>query len=1251
MKLTIFLICIGISIQCAFSQNVNEFISIPSPSVSSLCKSGEVPVSLFNGATNIQIPIYTLKEKDITIPIFLSYDATGVKPESYPGWVGMNWSLNAGGVITRIVKGFPDDAFWTKITKVGNTFLPIEYFYCGFAHNLGKTSSASWNSKSFIENLVLANGNNGYYSQKIDTEPDEFIFNFNGHSGKFYLNENTTLYSTGKRNYFKNLIVIGEPSIKVDMVTEFFDDTYAPFTIINYLNFLSADVAFLDAHIVGFKITDSDGTEYYYGYYDDDLPSETSSPGIDYSWDFFAKSTTDLTADSWHLRKIISPNGEVVNLNYVNKEHIASFINETSIAKKAGNPPKGHWYDFILSKVGAGSYSYSSGMHGRLMLTSYLSSITSNNANIAFSITPSIQKTYNYASVIDNLSQRTTSKSGEYSTDFIANEYGVYYETEKYHCGYFESRQNLWPLEGEDFQGYSYVYRYDDGSIEYIGFQNLKWYKLDKITISTNNEVLKEFSLNYSSNSNDRLRLLSVQESDKYGNTLPAYNFEYEDYSDYTYTGYNSNWYTDCTQKLPAYNSNSTDHWGYFNGADIERNNPSNSKKYLYSLDISLDNVQNITTGYKNFRDPEEKYLYAGILNKITYPTGGYTEFRYEPHKYSKSIIRQSNGSFAIQNEATEMLTGGLRIKKIENFDQNKNLLTSKNYTYSVGILNGQIKYFWDAYNLDICNYDVHDKEMKKSGDVYTAKRFVSHTVLPVSTNSVGAHIGYNKVTEAISGGAGGYTEYYFRNHEQVLDECFVATINNNTELEYTPFNSKWFQRGLLRIKIMYDASGKIIQKDSLIYSENANLAGAYIKAISTQRVPIFEDSYSMDGTAYKIYTYPYSLSRKEVYNYDSNGQNPVLQTTDFSYNSYNQTSQIKQIKSDASELKTNFIYPSDISLSAYYTYCNTQMDNIQKAYDIWVSHCNTDPNTRLNCIMGWWTQYPSVCHDASGDFLRDACLTNYQATHVLDAEASAIQTMIQKNMINTPIQKTTQVNSTTIAAEYYKFLSQNNLIVSKVSYGTELSTPVSTFANPYVTNTGALVKSNLLVDKVYYDKYDNRGNIEQLHKKDDANTSYIWGYNNTFLIAKAINAARTDIFYTGFEDAEGNSTNDDSHTGHKSRTNGYSKSLTGLSNGTYCLSYWEKISNVWSLKILDNLLVTTGTYPISITGQVDDVRFHPKSALMTTSTWDPLKGITSTTDENGRTTYYQYDNFGRLQTILDNELKLLKQMTYHYKQ
>ncbi|OJJ15560.1 hypothetical protein BKI52_37380 [marine bacterium AO1-C] len=77
----------------------------PSPNAASLEKFADIPVSLYTGIPNISVPVATLQSRSLSVPVSLSYHYTGLKPNETPSWVGLGWSLNAGGVITRTVRG------------------------------------------------------------------------------------------------------------------------------------------------------------------------------------------------------------------------------------------------------------------------------------------------------------------------------------------------------------------------------------------------------------------------------------------------------------------------------------------------------------------------------------------------------------------------------------------------------------------------------------------------------------------------------------------------------------------------------------------------------------------------------------------------------------------------------------------------------------------------------------------------------------------------------------------------------------------------------------------------------------------------------------------------------------------------------------------------------------------------------------------------------------------------------------------
>ena len=95
----------------------------PTPTAAGIVRFGDVPVSPFTGLPSISIPLYSFNVVGLELPLRLDYDASGVQMNVLPGWVGHNWSLAAGGVITRTVNDIPDEF-------ICPSHVPRGRFYC-----------------------------------------------------------------------------------------------------------------------------------------------------------------------------------------------------------------------------------------------------------------------------------------------------------------------------------------------------------------------------------------------------------------------------------------------------------------------------------------------------------------------------------------------------------------------------------------------------------------------------------------------------------------------------------------------------------------------------------------------------------------------------------------------------------------------------------------------------------------------------------------------------------------------------------------------------------------------------------------------------------------------------------------------------------------------------------------------------------------------------------------------------------------
>ena len=136
-------------------------VSLPSvsPTALSYGKYADIPVNKFNGTSNITVPISTVTDGPLSLPIYLQYHTAGLRPQSNASYVGLGWNLNMGGIISRVVRGKPDDD-----KQYG-------YYYKGGELRYPTTR-----------------GNDRYWN--YDSEPDIYTYALPSGYGKFYFTSN-----------------------------------------------------------------------------------------------------------------------------------------------------------------------------------------------------------------------------------------------------------------------------------------------------------------------------------------------------------------------------------------------------------------------------------------------------------------------------------------------------------------------------------------------------------------------------------------------------------------------------------------------------------------------------------------------------------------------------------------------------------------------------------------------------------------------------------------------------------------------------------------------------------------------------------------------------------------------------------------------------------------------------------------------------------------------------------------------------
>lgn len=171
--------------------------------------------------------------------------------------------------------------------------------------------------------------------------------------------------------------------------------------------------------------------------------------------------------------------------------------------------------------------------------------------------------------------------------------------------------------------------------------------------------------------------------------------------------------------------------------------------------------------------------------------------------------------------------------------------------------------------------------------------------------------------------------------------------------------------------------------------------------------------------------------------------------------------------------------------------------------------------------------------------------------------------------------------------------------------------------------------------------------------QRDGIQRVLLWDQEQEELTAEVIGAKFHEVFFTSFEhgDREGDSAEGDSHTGKKSFNGSFGYDLIGLDPArTYLLSWFEKdAKGIWQGRYQQIVPDHLGKYSIRLSGQLDDIRFHPTGAQMYSYTTEPLVGITSEMDPSLRCTFYEYDSAGRLITVRDADKNILSATSYQY--
>jgi hypothetical protein len=897
-----------------------------------------------------------------------------------------------------------------------------------------------------------------------------------------------------------------------------------------------------------FTITDGNGNIFVFG---------GNSNSIEFNRNDYLNNPVNAQATSWYLTQIITSKGEKIDFSYQRLAPSATVYGSMNCYKAVLGTNTYSKYDLeTLSGV----------PHDPI----YLQQISYRNLLIQFSYSQQNIKYYPTNSLSYD------SRTGVAGTDV----YNI-----------IHSQQAKYP------------------SIEIDGTAaNPKDYELDSLRISYG-AYTRRFTFEYYTTGSNRLFLKYLKEGPITRQLVHQFD-------------YNGTWFSDTCIQDPYRKlaegilTTKVDHWGYYTGKlpfQID-NLPTSGgiyqirgsgSPYYYPSD-------NFISYYYNNRQPIFDSLKIGSLSKVTYPTGGYTEFIYEAHDYSSQIDFNDNIAKFFGNNLT---AGGLRIKEIRSYSGGNAPLVIKKYKYvsdngySSGVLNSS----------GILYKDSLIATTNPGGQTFIYKYLFDNNQFPLQ-NTNGNHITYSRVDEINADN--GKTIYRYTNHDNghhdLQPTVFISATAN--AVYYRALNSRNFHRGKLFKQEIYDSLSNLLSKDTTSYIDDdyqtSNYVGVraynmkgkdikmmnFIKNQGSLLSSVFKDAHIWvpNISPYVFYVHDYPMVQKTTTTYS--GSNTLSTTETFAYNATNNKISKDSIKnlSDGSTKIDSYNYPNDFSSgNSFYT------------------------------------------------------------------------GMVTDNVINPVIQKTTT--------------NQSNKVLSVLKDSlTKTTLPLT---NLYLLNERKIYQVSTDVTKMTVLKYDSVGNPLWALGADGIPVCYQWDYSFQYPTVVVKNANDSDYAYTSFEaEAAGNwgygmnavTINQGSTTGKKAYD-----LVGGMWNNNldpskkYILSFWAK-SGTPGVNINyqgggSNIILYDGMPPKKTIGDwsyfelsvenaigvgiwkwghiaytyVDEVRLYPNTALMTSYTYDPLIGMTSQCDANNRINYYEYDVFGKLVLIRDQDKNVIKTIDY----
>ena len=584
--------------------------------------------------------------------------------------------------------------------------------------------------------------------------------------------------------------------------------------------------------------------------------------------------------------------------------------------------------------------------------------------------------------------------------------------------------------------------------------------------------------------------------------------------------------------------------------------------------------------------------------------------------------------------------TGGLRLGTLQNWDPVANITQTRTFDYGFGGYRVWKNPYYAKFTISIA--------------IDALFGTINNSSLAISSTSIGGlgpasmPVAYQKVTEWLGTPSSNIGR---------IETNFIPAIDLDASLK--PQESKHSTRILVDFENYYDEDNQLVRAIDNNYN-----AKTLSTIIGFNAEPVVQYSNGMPALSdyeyrnnfnyinFRLYSSWNQLASIITTNYDGNESLRTQVTYEYDEENLhaNPVAEIN-INSKGEEVKTQFKYPIDNFIPASdcfneYMTDLTACDAYVVKHAIEVSQCKQiwdqvqrkrrtceafwDDRTYEKCKSSFGYSIPCAirmdrlnnCSEAAQDELE--ALGYYSCLENISNEFPGCQKAAFMNYMSCQEQTYYQMgdeyyNASNSADKAVALLNLSNIQSSPLEVTSFIDEQESTkminefdtwvFTRSDSLDTIALLKSKSISYKkttpetlITVNEYDEKGNpLEVTDHKAGYVKSYIWGYNNTHLIAEVINATYSQV-----------------------------EPIT--------LDYYEELQNP---KPSDN----------DILNFLTSLRNHPdlNEAIVTGYVHHPGVGMTYMVDPNGLQSSYSYDKLGRLIEVRDNNNNLLQSYDYNY--